>query len=134
MKAFFRKLIGNITALLFISQLFTSVEVKGSSLGFLTVAVVMSLLEQFIQPVVNLLIMPINLLLFGAMRWVPWVTVVYLTTILTASFVIAPISIRSSEFAGLIVPVISMGHFSSVILISLIIYLIKKAHSWLFTT
>src|SRR3990172_6341637 len=85
------------TACLYIVSQFISgmVFAQGISTLLLTGAV-LSLITLVIKPIINILLLPINLITFGLFKWVAYAITLYLVTLVVSGF-----EITGFHFAGL---------------------------------
>src|SRR3989344_2694889 len=86
----------NIVALYLITQWFSGLSVADGWEGLVVAGVGLTLVNFLARPVINLLLLPINLITFGFFRWVSAAFTLYLTTLLVPGF-----SVAGFYFAGL---------------------------------
>lgn len=103
--------------------------------GFKTLllaAICISIINLFIRPIVNLLLLPINLVTLGLFRWVANLVTLYLVTKFVPNLRVNP-----SDFAGLnvgflIIPPLHFSAFSAFIVSTLVLTVIFHIVYWLF--
>ncbi len=104
--------------------------------GFKTIVLAgigVTLISFIAKPVINLLLLPINMITFGLFRWVASAVVLYLVTLLVASF-----KIRSFDFTGLSskwfdIPVLHFEGILAFIAFSFVLSVLTSAIYWLVT-
>ena len=130
MKSFLRGIVVNIITLFSITQTIGGIDYSGKFLVIVWASVYLSIFNLIIKPLLNLLLMPINLLTLGASRWIINVFVLFLVTLFLSEFKIVGISFPGFSFAGFIIPKINLTFFWSLILISFIIEAFSSFVSW----
>ena len=95
-------------------------------------ALVLSLLNATVKPILNILFIPINFMSLGLLRWVTTVIVIYLVTITVADFHIGPFTIASFTFLGVIFPSVYLGRLTSLIAVSFTISATNNLLHWIF--
>lgn len=94
-------------------------------------AVALALFNLFVRPLVNLLLLPINILTLGAFRWVVNVISLYLLTLIIPGFAISGFAFSGFAFQGLVIPAFSVGLIWAFILISFLLSFITGFFFWL---
>lgn len=132
MKELLRKVILNFFCLFLISELTKSISYAGSFFVLLSAAVCLTLFNLIIKPLLNMLLLPINLLTLGAFRWIINVVVLFLVTVFVTGFKINSFIFPGISIAGFVVPKISFTFFWSLILVSFLIEVFYSAVNWVF--
>jgi uncharacterized membrane protein YvlD (DUF360 family) len=70
MKKILRGFLINYFALSFLNEVFLGLIIKEGVLGLAITAVIMTLVTKFVKPLLNALLLPINILTLGALRWI----------------------------------------------------------------
>jgi putative membrane protein len=100
--------------------------------GLLITAFALTLAGLFLKPIINLLLLPINLITFGLLRWLTSAVVLFVVDLVLPQF-----SVGILQFAGFTSELFSLPAFSSpsivvsYILFSLIISLLTSLLYWL---
>ncbi|MEK7550407.1 MAG: phage holin family protein [Patescibacteria group bacterium] len=71
--------------------------------GFKTIVItgaVLSITTLLIKPIINLLLLPLNLITFGLFKWVGYAVTLYIVTLLVAGFEIIGFSYQNLNFTG----------------------------------
>lgn len=131
MKSFFKSIFLNFLTLLLISKLIGGISFKENYLVLFWAALFLTLLNLLVKPLLNLLLMPINLLTLGAFRWVVNVLVLLLVVFFVTDFKIIGFSFLGASFAGFVVPAISLSFFWALVLVSFLIEIILSILNWI---
>ena len=83
------------------------------------------------KPVINLFLLPINLITFGLFRWVGVAVILYLVTLLVKSFHISSFMFNGLNNKWLEIPALHVNGYLSFILFSFILSLITSFIYWL---
>lgn len=132
MKNFARNIFINFFCFFLISKLTEAISFSNNFLTLFWAAVCLTVFNLLIKPILNLLLMPINLLTLGAFRWVVNVLVLYLVTILINGFKISGFVSKGVAFAGFVIPQIHFTFFWSLILVSFLIETGGYLLNWIF--
>lgn len=93
---------------------------------------VMTLLLIVVKPLINLLLLPINLLSFGAVRWVAPVVVLWLTSVAVPGFEIEAFTTFEMTLWGVSIPMLSFPRWSAFLALSYVYSVVVYAIYWLF--
>lgn len=127
MRTFLRNIFINFLTLLLIAKLTGAIDFSENYLVLIWSAFFLTLLNLLVKPILNLLLMPINLLTLGAFRWVINAIVLLLVTLIVKDFIIKGFVFPGFSLAGFIVPKVPFPFFWALILVS---FLVEIAH-WL---
>ena len=121
----------NCVALYLISLTITGmVFVNGTTTMVLT-GVALSLASFIIKPVINLLLLPLNLITFGLFRWVSYAITLYLVTLIVPGFKIVEFIFKGYSSSLLSIPAISLTGLVALILFSFVISFVSSGLEWL---
>jgi len=132
MRKFFKGLIIIFFTLLLIAKATKGINFADDYLVLFWSALSLSVLNIVIKPILNLLLMPINLLTLGASRWIVNVLVLLLVMLINGSFRVVGFTTVGFSFSGLIVPSIHLSFIWSLILVSFLIEFVSLALNWIF--
>ncbi|PJE67620.1 hypothetical protein COU95_01345 [Candidatus Shapirobacteria bacterium CG10_big_fil_rev_8_21_14_0_10_40_9] len=131
MKSLIRSFLINVASLWIVSQIISGVTfAKGYETLFLTGAV-LGLVNLFIRPLINILLLPLNLLTLGAMRWLVNVATLYLVTLIVSDFSISGFSFPGFFYNGFSIPAFSTTGFWALVLTSFILSFVSSFLFWL---
>lgn len=132
MKGFLRNIFINFFCLFLIAKAIAAVSYSESFLTLLWAATCLTFFNLLIKPVLNLLLLPINMLTLGAFRWVTNVLVLYSVTLFVKGFKILVFTSPGLSFAGFITPPFHFTFFWSLILVSFLNEILNLALNWIF--
>lgn len=132
MKSFLRHIFINFFCLFLISKLIGAVYFSDNSIILLYASICLTVFNLLIKPVLNLLLMPINMLTLGGFRWVVNVAVLFLVTLFVEGFKITAFTFPGFSAGGFIVPPIHFPSFWSLVLVSFLIEIIESLLGWIF--
>ena len=89
-------------------------------------AVALAAMDLVVKPIINLLLLPINMVTFGLLGWVSSLIVVYLTTVLVEDFGVSELA--TEPFRVLIVhfPAIHLGFWGTMVFLTAMLVITKK--------
>lgn len=131
MKKYLRLLLFNFVSLWITSFILEGVGYLG---GYQTLAIaagVLTLVNLLVKPLVNILLLPINLITLGTFRWLINVITLYLVTVIVPQFKIVAFKFTGSAYQGFIIPQIYISTFWAFVLASFVISLITSFLLWL---
>jgi putative membrane protein len=131
MKKYLRLFLYNGFSLWLTASLIPGVNFLGKYQVVALTALVLTLVNVLVRPLVNLLFLPINLLTLGSFRWLINVIALYLVTKLVSQFQIGGFQFLGFNYRGLIVPAFFISTFWVYVLASFGISLITSFLLWL---
>ena len=125
MKKFLRRYLYNLLTIWLLSittNAFSYPDYQSLFLGVL----ILTLLTIFIKPLVNLLFLPIKLISFGLLTWVPTTIIIYTTHLITPDFSLTNIHLQAFSGSYLSMPNIYFGTTASIITTTFLYIILKK--------
>ena len=92
---------------------------------------VLTAVSIFVRPIINLFLLPLNLVTFGLFRWVTSAIALYLVTLIVPGFAISVFQFAGYSSNWFDLPVISVGGLMSYIAFSFLISLVSSFMYWL---
>ena len=86
MKRIFRHYLIDTLCLYAISQVASGMTFGGGVLTLLKAGVAVTLVSLLAKPIINLLLLPLNLITFGLFRWVASSVIIYIATLIVPAF------------------------------------------------
>ncbi len=102
--------------------------------GYKTIALaagILTLVNLLIRPLINLFLLPVNLLTLGLFRWLTNVISLWLVTLVIPQFEINSFLFPGWKYQGLIIPEIPLSRFWVLVIASFLISLINNFLLWL---
>ncbi len=134
MKRLIRKLILTIFCLWLVTRIFPQALqfTTNFDTGLLVTSLVIMFLDLLIKPVINLILLPLNLITLGTFRWVTLIAVFWLADYILPSFTINTFTSPAFTIYGFSVPAFTFAGILSYVAIGLFINLIMSVILWLF--
>jgi putative membrane protein len=106
MKTIIKHFIINTTSLYLVSLVISGIVFAQGTYSVLLAGIVLTLTSMVIKPIINILLLPINLITFGLFRWAGFAITLYLVTLIVPGFkililllkVLLVIGFRSHQF------------------------------------
>jgi len=99
--------------------------------SILIAGIALSLFSLLVKPLINLLLLPINLITFGLFRWVSSVIALYLVTLVVPGFKIIAFSFEGFVSKWIDIPSVNLSGILAIIAFSLVISVISSILHWL---
>lgn len=132
MKFVLKKYFLTTSALFTLTQLIPGIVINDGWKGLFYAGFILSLLFYIIRPLLNLVMLPINLVTLNLSSWIVQIIIFYFWTVITNTVKISP-----WQFAGLNLGAITLSSFNlvkwQVIIVGAIVYiLVNKFLEWVF--
>lgn len=131
MKKIIRFFFYNLFTLYVISSLVDGIRFEGGIVTFLYTAGALTMAMLLVRPIVNLFLLPINLITFGTFRWISFTITLYLVTLLITDFKIYKFAYVGFSSPWFDIPAISVTGILALILYSFAIAIINTFIVWL---
>lgn len=130
-KKYLRLFLINSVSIWLIAQIAAGITLSGGRQTLMTAGLVLTLVNLAVKPLINLLLLPINLVTLGTFRWLVNVFVLWLVTLIVPQFQINAFSFTGFSWQGFIIPSLMLGKFWAFVLISFLISLVTSFLLWL---
>lgn len=131
MKPLLKHFIVNTVTLYIISQFVGGLVFAQGIKTLLITGAVLSLTTMIVKPVINLLILPINLITFGLFKWVAYAVTLYLVTLVVEGFKITTFSFPGLSTYWFSIPAVNLSGFLAVIAFSFLISIVASIIYWI---
>ncbi len=132
MRSIIKHFLINTVALYLISQAVGGINfAKGVETLFLTGAV-LSLATMVVRPILNLLLLPFNLITFGLFKWVTYAITLYLVTLVVPGFTLTNFVFAGWSSYWISLPAISLTGTLSFVAFSFLISFVSSILYWIF--
>ena len=121
----------NIVTLYLITQWFSGLTIANGINGVIVAGVGLTLMTFLARPIINLLLLPINLITFGFFKWVSSTLTLYLVTLVVPGFHIAGFHFAGLATKWIDLPTLNFGGFMALVAFSLVISLFSSLIYWL---
>lgn len=132
MKYVLKKYFLTLSSIFILSQFIPSIVINNSWNGLFYASLILSLLFYLIRPLINLIMIPINLITLNLSSWIVNIIIFYIWTIITST-----VKISNWQFGGLNTGAITLSPFNlvkwQVIIVGALVYIfINKFLEWVF--
>ena len=104
---------------------------SGGTWALVKAALGLGLINWLIKPLVNMVMLPVNLLTFGLFRWVTNVLVLWLVVRFIGGIAVRGFSFHGLTYQGIVFPAITFSELYAWIFLSFLISLISSLVIWL---
>jgi len=131
MKRLLRSFFIHAFAIWVVAQNFGGID-YGNSWKYLALgAVALTIADGILKPLINLLLLPFNLVTLGVFRWVSGVITLYIATTLVSGFSVVPFVYPGLNSNWFIIPQIPFSLFAAYIVVAFAISLVAGLIFWL---
>lgn len=131
MKSLIRYYLIETVALYVVSNTISGMVFQRGTLSLLEAGLGLTIVSLSAKPIINILLLPINLVTFGLFRWVSAAFALYLVTLLVNDFKIISFSFPGTIVLGFSIPALNFGGLFSIIAFSFVISFITSFFHWL---
>ena len=132
MKKYLRSFLITSASLFISSRFIETVTFAESEKTIFLAGLAITLVNLFIKPVLNLLLLPVNLLTLGLFRWLVNVFAFYLVILIVPGFKIDAFLFPGFEHSGFVFPSVQLSFFWTLVLVSFIISFVSSLLYWVF--
>src|SRR6185369_12890274 len=122
----------NTVTLYLISQAVSGIQFTEGSYTLLLAGIVLTLTTMIIRPVINVLLLPINLVTFGFFKWVGYAITLYLVTLIVPGFKLLDFVFKGYNSYWFAIPSLTLVGFLAFIAFSFLISTISSIFYWIF--
>lgn len=131
MRGILKHFVINIVTLYLITQWFSGLSIANGWEGLVIAGVGLTLMTFLARPIINLLLLPINLITFGFFRWFSSTLTLYLVTLVVPGFEIAGFHFAGLSTKWLDLPALNFSGFLSIVAFSLVISIFSGFIYWI---
>jgi putative membrane protein len=131
MKTLLRHFLVNVVALWAVAQLFSGMTFAKNYETLVVTAAVLGLVHLLVKPILNIFLLPLNLLTLGMFRWLVNVASLYLVTLLVSGFSVYAFNFSGFSYSGFYLPAFAVSGFMALVLTSFVLSLISSFFYWL---
>lgn len=132
MKFIVKRYLITVTSIFTITQLIQAFSINGGWYGIFYASFILSILFYIIRPILNLIMLPINLITLNLSSWTVQILIFYLWTV-----AVPQVKITDWQFAGLHTGIITLSNLNLLkwqvtVLAALVFIVINKLLHWFF--
>ncbi|PIU03559.1 hypothetical protein COT44_02530 [Candidatus Shapirobacteria bacterium CG08_land_8_20_14_0_20_39_18] len=131
MKTLLKSFLINAFSLLLVARFVNGFSFAKGYETILIAALVLGLVNLFVRPLINILLLPINLITLGAFHWIINVVTLFLVTLIVPDFQIIGFEFSGLSFNGLMLPAYSTTGLLALILDTFVLSVISSFFFWL---
>lgn len=132
MRSVLKHFIINTVSLYLVSQAVSGMVFAQNFYTLLLAGIVLTLMAFFIKPVINILLLPINLLTFGLFRWVGFAITLFIVTLIVPGFKLLDFVFKGFNSYWFNIPALSLSGVLAFIAFSFLISLVSSIAYWIF--
>lgn len=121
----------NALSLYFLTLIFSGVRVTGGITTYIIAGVFLSLMFNFLKPILNIVSLPLNLITMGTFSFLINVLIFYLATTLVGNISIKEFTYLGTSLAGFIIPKITLSTFFAYVAAGLLQSILVSFITWL---
>ncbi len=131
MKRIIRHYVIDTVSLYLVSRVASGLVFERGAESLLLAGVGLTIVSLLAKPVINILLLPINLVTFGLFRWVSSAILLYLVTLVVPGFKIVGFIFKGISIQGINIPALSLSGLLAIAAFSFLISLITSFIYWL---
>lgn len=132
MRTLFKHFVIDTVSLYLISLVIAGIVFQKGIETLLLTGLVLMLTTMIVRPIINLLLLPINLITFGLFKWVTYAITLYLVTLIVPGFKILDFAFAGFHSIWFSIPAISLSGLFAFIAFSFLISFVSSLVYWLF--
>lgn len=121
----------NSASLYLINLVISGLSFSEGVTTLLLTGLALTIASLIIKPIINILLLPINLITFGLFRWVSYAVMLYIVTLVVPGFEISKFYFTGLSTYWITIPEVSIGGIVAFIAFSLLISIISSIFDWL---
>lgn len=131
MTSLLKLVVGNGAGLYILTKIFSAFRIDETLKVYVIAAVTLSLLQTLVRPLLELILLPVNLLTLGMFRWVSSVAVLWLMVKIVPGISVLPYHFAGFSSRGIVVPAMDLTAFWSVVVSAFLLSSISSVIDWL---
>lgn len=132
MKTILKHFLIDTTSLYLISLAVSGIVFEHGFQTLLLAGAVLALTTLVVRPILNILLLPINLITFGLFKWVTYAIVLYLVTVAVPGFKLMDFAFKGLNSVWVVLPPIQITGVLAFIAFSFLISIVSSAVYWIF--
>lgn len=130
MTSLLKLVVGNGAGLYVLTKIFTAFRIDETLTIYVIAAVTLSLLQTLVRPLLELILLPVNLLTLGMFRWVSSVAVLWLMVKIVPGISVLPYHFAGFSSRGIVVPALDLTAFWSIVASAFLLSSISAVIDW----
>jgi len=121
----------NAVTLYLISLAVSGLIFEGGVKTIILAGIALSITSLIIKPIINILLLPLNLITFGLFRWVGYAVALYIVTLVVQGFKVLDLVFAGYNSYWFSIPAFSLHGIMALIVFSFIISIVSSLLDWL---
>lgn len=130
LQKFFKRFVLTAIALYLTAAIVPGVVIQVSVRNLALVTLIFMLLNMIVKPIVKLLLLPLNLLTFGAFRWLVSLILFYLLSLSLDTFTLTASYLPDTPLIGSVLPQATMSRFFTALTGSFVFSFLYRLLRW----
>ncbi len=130
MKSILKHFVIDTVSLYLISQAVFGMQFEKGLYTLIITGAVLGLATLIVKPIINLLLLPINLVTFGLFKWVAYAITLYLVTLVVPGFKIIDFAFRGFSSYWVVIPQIYLSGILAFVAFSFLISFVSSLMYW----
>jgi len=131
MKSLIRHYLIDTVGLYLITLFFQGIVIENGLSGMLLAGLGLMVTTLLVKPIINILLIPLNLLTFGFFKWISNVVALYIVTLIIPGFKIIGFSFNGLSTKWLDIPSFSLSGILAFLAFSFVLSIITSTFYWL---
>lgn len=131
MKSLLRALVVNVASLYLLTFAIPAIILTGGMRTYVIAALTLLVLNLIVKPVINLLLLPLNILTLGMFRWVTNTVIIWLTSVFVKDFHIGIFHFLGISYQGIVLPVMTLSAFWTTVVAAFMYSLLTGFLDWI---
>ena len=127
MKKLLRHFVIDTAVLYFVSQFVKGLNFDGGVATIFLTGAVLAVVTMLIKPLINILLLPLNLITFGLFKWIAHALSLYIVTLVVSEFTISAFNFSGVESYWFSIPAIYFTGVFAIIAFSFLISFLSSA-------
>lgn len=132
MKTILKHFIINTVALYLVSLVISGIVFAEGTYSILLAGLVLTLTSLVIKPIINILLLPINLITFGLFRWAGFAVTLYIVTLIVPGFKLLDFVFKGFSSYWFSIPGLSLSGILAFLAFSFVISMVASIGHWIF--
>ena len=131
MRTILKHFLVNTVSLYLVSLIISGIVFADGTYSLLLAGLVLTVTTLIIRPIINILLLPINLITFGLFRWVGYAITLYIVTLIVPGFKLVDFAFKGFSSYWFSIPSVTLNGILAFIAFSLLIFFISSLLHWI---
>lgn len=132
MRTLLKHFVIDTVSLYLISQTVSGIVFENGVYTLLLTGAVLMLATMIVRPIINILLLPLNLVTFGLFKWVTYAITFYLVTLIVPGFKLLDFYFKGYQSSLFSLPIISLNGIFAFLAFAFLISFVSSIVYWIF--